>query len=174
SPRSTATTLPKAASGQTAAPTTTTAPPRSPAQVSVLVANGTNVNGAANRIKSQLLQDGYNTVGTSNATTNSAATTSVYYVAGYQAEAALLAGALGLAPTAAQAMPAPSPVSDTKNANIVVVVGADLASQISSSSGPPVTQAPPVTSSHTTTTVHHTTTTVHHTTTTVAHTTTTA
>jgi hypothetical protein len=172
SPSTTRTTARPAISGLTTPAPTTTAAPRSPSQVSVLVANGTNVNGAAGRIKSQLLQDGYNTVGTSNATTSSATTTAVYFVPGYQAEAALLAGALGLQPSAAQAMPSPSPVTDTKGANIVVVVGSDLASQISSSSGPPATTSPPATTAHTTTTVHHTTTTVH--TATTVHTTTTA
>jgi hypothetical protein len=163
----TRTTAKPAAPGVTVPVTTTTAPPRPPGQVTVTVANGTNVSGAANRIKSQLLQGGYNVVFATNATTNSSATTTVFYLAGFQQEAVILANSLSLPPTVAQAVPPPPPVSDTKGADLVVVVGADLASQLSAGSGPPATSAPaPTSAPHPTTTVRHTTTTVAHTTTT--------
>lgn len=153
----------------TAAAPPTTAALRSPTQVSVLVLNGTHVSGAASRVNRQLIGAGYNSVGTGNATTSDNATTTVDYIAGYQAEAVALAASLSLPPTAAQPMPTPPPVSDTKGANLVVVVGTDLASQVSSgtpASQPPAT-SPPTTAAHTTTTVRHTTTTAAHTTTTV-------
>ena len=163
----TRTTAKPSPAGVTVPETTTTAPPRSPGQVTVTVANGTNVSGAANRIKSQLLQSGYNVVSATNATSTSNATTTVSYLPGFQQEAVILANSLSLPATAAQATPPPPPVSDTKGADLVVVVGSDLASQLSSGSGPPATSAPTVTSPpHTTTTVRHTTTTLSHTTTT--------
>jgi hypothetical protein len=163
----TRTTAKPAASGVTVPQTTTTAAPRQPAQITVTVANGTNVSGAAQRIKSQLLQSGYNVVSATNATSTTNATTTVSYLPGFQQEAVILATSLSLPATAAAAIPPPPPVSDTKGADLVVVVGADLASQLSSASGPPATSVPaPTSPPHTTTTVRHTTTTLSHVTTT--------
>ena len=158
SPTPVKTTVPRppATTGPASTVPPTTAGPRQPSQVSVLVVNGTTVAGAAGRIKTQLIQAGYNVVGVGNATTQDNATSSVDFVAGYQAEAQVLATALSLPATAAQPMPSPSPVSDTHGASVVVVVGSDLASQISS--GPAASQPPPPTSPPTT--AHHPATTV--------------
>jgi hypothetical protein len=163
---------PPVTTGASVTTPTTAAGPRAPTQVSVLVANGTKVTGAASRVDVQLAQAGYNSVGTANATSSDNATTVVDFTPGYQPEASALAASLSLPATTAQPMPSPPPVTDTKGANIVVVVGTDLASQIGAGSGPPVTQSqppPPTSPTHTTTTVRHTTTTVRHTTTTAVH-----
>jgi hypothetical protein len=155
----------------TTSPPSTAAAPRPPSQVSVLVANGTTVGGAARSVNNQLIQAGYSSVGTDNAKSSNASTTAVYFVPGYQPEAVALAAALSLPPSAAQPVPSPLPVTNTKGANLVVVVGTDLASQITAPAGPPATSsAPPATNPpHTSTTVHHTATTSHATTTTVKH-----
>jgi LytR cell envelope-related transcriptional attenuator len=167
-PKAARTTVPRppVTTGAAVTTPTTAAGPRAPAQVSVLVANGTKVSGAASRVDVQLAQAGYNSVGTANATSSDNSATVVDFTPGYQPEAAALAASLSLPATAAQPMPSPPPVTDTKGANIVVVVGTDLASQIGAGSGPPATQSPPSTSPHTTTTVRHTATTAVHTTTT--------
>jgi hypothetical protein len=143
---------------------TTSAAPRAPSQVSVLVANGTTITGAASRVNTQLIQAGYTSVGTANGNRQDTTTTLVDYVPGFQADAAALAVALSLPASAAQAMPAPPPVTNTKGADLVVVVGTDVASQITPPGGPaPSDTAPaqtPAPTSKPTTTLGHTTSTV--------------
>lgn len=114
--------------------TTTTAPARAPKDVRVLTANGTSVRGAAGRVKDRLMAQGYNTLAATDASTKPAQT-AVYYTAGFQREAAAIAQFLGVAAQAVQAMPATPPVGDLKNANVLVMVGADLAGQGGSSGG---------------------------------------
>lgn len=112
----------------TAAPevTTSTAALRQPKDVRVLTANGTSVKGAGGRIKDRVLAAGYNALAATD--TKTAATASaVYFTAGFEREAAALAQTLGLQPAAVQPMPNPVPVADLKAANILVVVGPDLA-----------------------------------------------
>ena len=106
--------------------TTTTAAPRAPREVRVLTANGTDVRGAGGRIKDRLMAAGYNTLAATD-TKAKATESAVYFAAGYEREAAKVAEALGLAPTTVKAMPAPPPVADLKAANVLVVVGPDLA-----------------------------------------------
>lgn len=106
--------------------TTTTAPPavRPPAEVTVMVANGAGVSGAAGNLQAQLQGDGYTQVETTNA--SPVTTTLVYYVEGAQAEAEALAAALGTDPAAVRVMPA-EPPADPAGAELLVVLGPDLA-----------------------------------------------
>lgn len=108
--------------------TTTTAPLRAPKDVKVLSANGTSTKGAAGRVKDKLFTAGYNVLAATDTTSPSQASF-VYFVAGFDREAAVVAQVLALAATTVQPMPATPPVADLKGANVVVVVGPDLAAQ---------------------------------------------
>lgn len=106
--------------------TTTTVPLKEPKDVKVLVANGTTVKGLGGRITDRLrTAGGYNTLAPTNAPAAQAST--VFYVSGFQREAAALAESLGLPPTAVKPMPTPPPLPDLRGANVLVVVGPDLA-----------------------------------------------
>ncbi len=124
----------------TDAPTTTTlAPVRSstttatvatthaPAQVTVLVANGSSTTGAASNLTKVIGNAGYNTLTAVDATNRSTPTTAVYYAAGYQPDAAALAARVGVPASAVKAMPLPLPVSSLQSANVLVVLGTDRA-----------------------------------------------
>ena len=124
--------------------TTTTAPLRAPKDVKVLTANGTDVKGAGGKIKDKLLAAGYNALQATDTATkpqNSA----VYYAAGLQREAALVAQLLSIAPSAVLAMPATAPVADLKGAEVLVVVGPDLAAQNAPASTTTTTAKPATT-----------------------------
>ncbi|MHB8682253.1 MAG: LytR C-terminal domain-containing protein [Acidimicrobiales bacterium] len=124
------TTLPPATT-TTAAPTTTTTAPRlSPGSVSVLVANGTNTNGAAAAVTSFLAGKGFSTLHAVDALTTVHAS-QIYAVNGANSAAAAVAAALGLTSTSIEANSMPVPVSSTGGANVVVIVGPDLVSRTS-------------------------------------------
>lgn len=147
--------------GTVSSTTTSTTPPRQPADVKVLPANGSGRQGAGSRVQRVLADAHYNVLAATNANGAAVQTSSVYYAAGYQSDAVALAQLLKLGPTAAQPMPTPAPVADTRGANIVVVVGVDLATSTAAS-------APPTTAASTATTAHRTTVTTAHTTATTA------
>jgi hypothetical protein len=161
------------------APQTTAAPQaHPPAQVKVAVANGSGVPGLAGRIRAQLNSAGYNTaVPALNAP--STPTTVVYYVAGYQPDAAQIAsGQLSLPASVVKPLPSPPPVAAAQipGVEVLVVAGTDIGGATTNTTEAPAgnTIAPsPAVSSSATTTTPHTVTTVH-TTTTAPHTTTTA
>lgn len=111
----------------TTAPSTTVAA-RAPSSVKVLTANGTSTQGAGSRIKDRLLAAQYNALAATDAKAKVAASV-VYFTPGYDPEAAVIAQLLALAPTAVQPMPAAAPVADLKGANVLVVVGPELAAQ---------------------------------------------
>ncbi len=127
-------------------PTSTTAPGRTtttpvsvpPSKVKTVVANGTSVNGAAGRVGATLHAAGYDVLATTNASSK-ASSSQVYYVPGYAEEAGLVATRLGLSPNTVQSLPSPPPVSDTGGADVVVVIGPDLASGSSPSRTTPTT-----------------------------------
>ncbi len=126
------------ASGGVDAPTTTVAPTttlpaRAPKDVKVIVANASAVKGAATNAKKALDPAGYNNLAPSNAA--AVAETSVYFVPGYDRDAAGVAAALGLAPTTVKPMPTPAPF-DTKGAQVAVVLGADMASKFAAAPAP--------------------------------------
>ncbi len=114
-----------------AVPTTTTAP-RPPANVPVLAANASGVAGAAATISARLQADGWTVQAPTNATTNQP-TSHVYYLAGKEAEAREVAGVLHLPPSEVLPYTTAAPVSSVGTAEVVVVVGPDLASSPSSS-----------------------------------------
>ena len=113
--------------------TTTTLPVRSPGQVVTLVANATHVSGAAGRVNTVLQKAGYNVLSPTNATSTVTASV-VYFASGFDREAVALANSLSLGPSTVQPMPAQPPVGDLRGANVLVVVGPDLANQTGTSS----------------------------------------
>jgi hypothetical protein len=92
----------------------------------VMVANGSGVSGSAARVTSLLQDKGYNVLPPTNAKQTGLETTTVYYQPGYEAQAGQVAQSLGATTTAA--MPSPPPVADLGEADVLVVVGKDLAS----------------------------------------------
>jgi len=109
--------------------TTTTALNR--ASVKVLVANGSSVNGAATSYTTLLAHQGW---GTLTAVTADAkvASSVVYYASGQQAAAAALSAELGLPSSAVQALSPAVPVAGTAGAAVVVLIGADIAAKVPS------------------------------------------
>ncbi|MDQ6614836.1 MAG: LytR C-terminal domain-containing protein [Actinomycetota bacterium] len=106
---------------------------RAPQDIKVLVANGTTTPGLAGKISNTLHAKGYNTLASTNSTEKPAGTI-VYFQPSYSADAAALAGKLNLPPSAVQAMPQPPPVQNLNGANILVIVGPDLANAASTTS----------------------------------------
>jgi hypothetical protein len=119
--------------GTTRASSATTTQLRAPQDIKVLVANGTTTAGLAGKVSNLLHTKGYNTLASTNSTQKPTSTI-VYFQPSYSADAAALAGKLGLPPTAVQAMPSPPPVANLNGANILVVVGPDLANTGSTTS----------------------------------------
>ncbi len=107
--------------------TTTTIPARDPSTVTVIVLNGTSVSGAAGKYTTAIASAGYQMLDPGDATTKIPAT-QVFYAFGFEREAAAVAASAGapssLTPTA---MPTPPP-GEVGAANVVVVIGTDLAS----------------------------------------------
>lgn len=121
--------------------TATTVPPTSipPAQVKVLVLNGTLKGNLAGELTSHLKSNpGYNTLIPDN-TTSAVQSSSVYAVTSqYVAEANAIATSLGLPPSSVVTnVPANVPISraEQTEANVVVVIGPDLASRLPSITG---------------------------------------
>jgi hypothetical protein len=129
----TATTSPH--TGTSSGRSTTTLATRPPSQVVTLVANGTHVAGAAGRVNTVLQKAGYNVLAPTNSTATVNSTT-VYFAAGYDREGVALANSLSLGPSTVQPMPASPPVANLRGANVLVVVGPDLANQTSTGSSP--------------------------------------
>jgi hypothetical protein len=102
--------------------TTTIAQPHDPSQVKVLVLNGSGKSGVAGTTSDTLKAANYATLEPGNAAQT--ATSVVYFVPGYDADAQAVATKLGLPASSVQPLPNPSPV-DSKDANVVVVIGAD-------------------------------------------------
>lgn len=109
--------------------TVTTAPPQAhdPAQVRVLVLNGSGKQGVAGGASEQLKALNYTLLDAGNAQGGTLTASIVYFVAGYDVDAQTIAAKLGLQGSAAQPLPTPVPdtVGDPKDANIVVLVGTD-------------------------------------------------
>jgi len=97
-----------------------------PSDVKVLVLNGSGKAGVAKTNSTAIGQKGYTMLPPTNATAN-AATTSVYYAANYQADAAAIAALLGKTPDSVLPMPATPLGAGSATANVVVVLGADTA-----------------------------------------------
>jgi hypothetical protein len=112
----TSTTIPTTS---TSGGTPTTHPPN---EVRVLVANGTDIPGAASQVQSQLVALGYNALSPQNGPPSEQSW--VYYEAGYEGDARVIADSLGVAQTQVQPMPDPPPI-DTLEANVLVLIGDD-------------------------------------------------
>ena len=113
-----------------AATTTTTSPATHQAgSVKVLVANGTSVPGAAGKLKTKLASDGYDMLSPTD-TSSPARASAVYFAAGYQGDAEAIAAAAGLTASVVQALTSPGPVASSSGAQVIVVVGPDLASTL--------------------------------------------
>ncbi len=98
---------------------------RPPNQVKVFVANAAGVQGAAGRAADTLKAAGYVAVAGNSPTRVD--TTTVYYTEGFQAEAQAVAATLGVPATSVQPMPTPPPVADIQGAQVLVVLGPDVA-----------------------------------------------
>jgi hypothetical protein len=104
--------------------TTTTAPRSS---VSVLTANGTSVSGAASTFSQAISSQGWNSL-TPVDTTSPVSSSTVYYAAGQEIPALQIASYLGLKPTAVAPLTTSVPVANVTGADVVVVIGPDIAS----------------------------------------------
>ena len=119
---------PSTSKSTTTVPTgSTVVQPHDPAQVKVLVLNGSGKSGVAKDGADVLKAANYTTLEPSNAKGATVATSIVYFVPGYDADAAAVTAKLGLPASAAQPLPTPPPaeVGDPKDAHIIVVVGTD-------------------------------------------------
>lgn len=111
---------------RSSASTTTTVALRSPSKVTVIVLNGTSVGGAAGKYSTAIGSAGYQMLTAGDAATKIPAT-QVFFAPGYQREAAAVAAAAG-APATLTPVPLPTPPpGQVGAANVVVVIGADLA-----------------------------------------------
>jgi hypothetical protein len=106
-------------------PSTTLRAPRSPADVKVLVANGTSTTGLATKTADFLRRSNYNSLSPTDATKNLDATI-VAYRADYESEARVLAQLLQVPLSAVRPLDDNTPVSDNRGADVVVVAGSDI------------------------------------------------
>ena len=104
---------------------TTLATSRAPAEVTVLVANGTGIKGLGTQNADALKALGYTTLAAVDATKTLDAT-SVQYVEGYQPEARAIGLTLGLPAAAVQPLNSPA-VPDTQGAQVIVLLGGVVA-----------------------------------------------
>ena len=113
------------AAGGSTESTATTPSTRPANQVKVFVANGAGIQGAAGKAVDTLTPLGY--VAVAGNSPNRVQTTTVYYTEGYQAEAQGVAAALGAPAASVQPMPTPPPIADIQGAQVLVVLGPDVA-----------------------------------------------
>lgn len=132
------TTSPSASTTSTTTPTTTViastrstaAAPivvvKSPQELTVRVGNGTRTSGAAAKVSEQLAAQGYTTRTPTDAKVNDLAATTVYYRGPHQAEAEVLANAIGLSAIDVLPITDPSPI-EPDGAELIVIVGTNQA-----------------------------------------------
>jgi hypothetical protein len=111
------------------ASTTTTVPP---SRVPVVVANASGVSGAAADVTAELRPGGWNLLAPTNATA-SETSSHVYYLAGFEPEAKTIATTLQLPASAVVPYTTAAPISSIGTAQVLVVVGPDLANKFASS-----------------------------------------
>jgi hypothetical protein len=107
--------------------TPTTAAVRPPAEVSVIVLNGTSIAGTAGKYSDAIASAGYQMIEPGNATSQTP-TTLVFYTEGFEAEAVAVATAAGVPATVSPAPLTDPPPGEVGAANVVVVIGTDIAS----------------------------------------------
>lgn len=135
-PAGSATTTTKAGrSTTTSAPATTTLPARPAAEVKVLPVNSSGIAGAGGKTGDQLRAAGYaNTLAAVNSTSSTPVSTStVEFAAGAEADAQAIAKLLNLPTTVVKPLASP-PVQDRRGAEVVILIGGDLATAINASS----------------------------------------
>jgi hypothetical protein len=140
--RSETTTTKASRSSTTALPVTTTPLPARPAaEVKVLPVNSSGIAGIGGKTGDQLRAAGYaNTLAAVNSTSESPASSStIEYAAGAEADALAIAKLLGLQPTAVKPLDAP-PVDDTRGAEVVVLIGGDIAAALNASAATTTTE----------------------------------
>jgi hypothetical protein len=98
-----------------------------PAQVKVLILNGSGKTGVAKTAKDQLAAGNYTVLDPGNVKGANVATSIVYFVPGYDADGQTIAAKLSLPANAAQPLPNPLPASiaDAQGSNVVVIIGTD-------------------------------------------------
>lgn len=113
---------------------TTAATTVDPAELRVLVENASGVSGAATAMTTTLQADGYSGALEPSGNAQLTDVTVIYYVAdgdvSYQGDAEAVAIAIGAQPTQVEPMPADAADElgvDTQDADVVVMLGADLA-----------------------------------------------
>jgi hypothetical protein len=99
--------------------------PRDPGEYTILVANGSGVGGAAGRATDQAVSAGFQAATPTDADQRVDASV-VYHAEGFAFEAAELAAVFDPTPEV-QPLPDPPPVPDLAGADVVLVVGPDLA-----------------------------------------------
>jgi hypothetical protein len=106
---------------------TTVVQAHDPAQVKVLILNGSGKSGVAKTAKDQLAAANYTVLEPGNAKGGTITASIVYFVPGYDADAQTVAAKLGLPAGAVQPLPNPLPasVADAQGANVVVIIGTD-------------------------------------------------
>jgi hypothetical protein len=129
----------------TVAEVTTTVPPPTTtldkASWKNVVANGSGVGGSAGRLTETLAGKGYVMIEPTNANRNDYAVTEIYFVTGFEAQAAEISRELGVPVTGLLPDPSPVPPAGVQDANVVVVLGTDLASQPSVGTTTPPTSS---------------------------------
>lgn len=126
-------TTPTTAPAKTAAPSTTPTTVLPASQVKVQVLNGVLTGALAGQWSAKLKANpGYQTMPPDNATAKVSSTVIYILTPGYQPEADALAAAVGLPssvvdPTVPPPASAPIPLSERSTANLVLVIGPDLA-----------------------------------------------
>jgi hypothetical protein len=113
------TATPSSNSTGTTVPTTAAAPVKPPAQVAVLVLNGSGRVGAATAESNSLKGSGYQTLTPADATKRTG--NIVYFKPGYDRECALVANSVG-GNAKTEAIPTPPPTG-SENASCVVIIG---------------------------------------------------
>lgn len=116
----------------------TTLPAKAPAEVKVIVANGSGLKGAAKNANDKIKAAQYNALAPMDGPATKESV--IYYTAGFEREAAAVAAVIEIPPTLAKPMPTPAPF-DTKAANVVVLLGPDHASRFTTATATTTTTA---------------------------------
>lgn len=109
---------------------------RPPAEVKVLPVNASGIAGIGGKTGDKLRTAGYtNTLAAVNSTSDTPlATTTVEFIPNAEGDAAAVAAALGLPVAVIKPLASPPPVDDTRGADVVVVIGGDLATGLGGAS----------------------------------------
>lgn len=102
--------------------------PRDPGEYTILVANGSGVGGAAGRASERAVGAGFQAATPTDADQRVGASV-VFHAEGFAFEAAELAAVFDPSPQV-QPMPEPPPVADLAGADVVLVVGPELAASL--------------------------------------------